>query len=159
MKKFLILAVVVGFIASCGVPKTVIKSKKVIKGTWTLSNISYSDSGSFNTVLLNDVSKECFENSAWRFVPNNNSGIYSINDVACATGDRNFIFTIQELDADTGYYDFLLKPTDAKGKSETNAGFRLRLTQLSDSNMQWEQTVNAGESPVTISMNFDKTIE
>jgi hypothetical protein len=25
--------------------------------------------------------------------------------------------------------------------------------------MQWEQTVNAGESPVTISMNFDKTIE
>ncbi|MFT5230889.1 MAG: hypothetical protein ACI97R_000956, partial [Candidatus Azotimanducaceae bacterium] len=27
MKKFLILAVVVGFIASCGVPKTVIQSK------------------------------------------------------------------------------------------------------------------------------------
>jgi hypothetical protein len=159
MKKFLILAVVVGFIASCGVPKTVIQSKKVIKGTWTLSNISYSESGNFNTVLFNDATKECFENSAWRFIPNNNSGSYSINDGACATGDRNFIFTIQEIDADTGYYDFLLKPTDAKGKSETNAGFRLRLTQLSDSNMQWEQTVNAGGSPLTINMNFDKTIE
>ncbi len=159
MKKFLLLAVVVGFIASCGVPKTVIQSKKVIKGNWTLSNISYSEAGTFNTTLLNDASKECFENSTWRFIPNNNSGMYTINDGGCAVGERNFIFTIQEVDADTGYYDFLLKPTDAKGKSEINAGFRLRLSQLSDTNMQWEQTVDAGGSPLTISMNFIKTVE
>ncbi|EDM43108.1 hypothetical protein SCB49_12824 [unidentified eubacterium SCB49] len=159
MKKIFLLTLVVGLLASCGVPKTVIQSKKVIKGDWTISDISYSESGTFNTTLLNDASKECFENSTWRFIPNNNTGIYSINNGNCATGDRYFAFTIQEIDADTGYYDFLLKPTDEKGKSETNAGFRLRLSQLSDTNMQWQQTVNAGGSPLTISMNFIKTVE
>lgn len=159
MKKLILLAVLIGLFASCGTPKTVIQSKKVIKGNWTLSNISYSEAGTFNTKLLSDTSKECFENSTWRFIPNNNSGIYTINDGDCATGDRYFIFSIQEVDAATGYYDFLLKPTDAKGKSETNAGFRLRLSQLSDTDMQWEQTVNAGGSPLTISMNFIKTVE
>jgi len=159
MKKLLLLAVVVGFLSSCGVSKTVIESKKVIKGNWRLDNITYSESGTFNTTLLNDASKECFENSTWRFISNNNSGVYTINDGNCATGDRNFIFTIQEIDAATGYYDFLLKPTDAKGKSETNSGFRLRLSQLSDTNMQWQQTVNAGGSPLTINMNFIKTME
>lgn len=159
MKKLIILTLFAGLLAACGVPKTVIQSKKVIKGNWTISDISYSEAGTFNTSLLNDATKECFENSTWRFIPNNNSGIYSINNGDCATGDRNFIFSIQEIDVDSGFYDFLLKPTDAKGKSETNAGFRLRLTQLSDTNMQWEQTVNAGDSPLTISMNFIKTIK
>ncbi len=159
MKKLILLAVVLGLFASCASPKTVIQSKKVIKGNWTLSDISYSEEGTFNTTLLNDASKECFENSTWRFISNNNSGVYSINDNSCLTGDRNFVFTIQEIDEATGFYDFLLKPTNAKGKSETNAGFRLKLAQLSDTNMKWQQTVNAGGSPLTISMNFIKTIE
>ena len=159
MKKLIMLAVVFGLFAACGAPKTVIQSKKVIKGNWTLNDISYSESGTFNTTLLNDASKECFENSTWRFIPNNNSGVYTINNGSCLTGERNFIFSIQEIDAETGYYDFLLKPTNEKGKSETNAGFRLRLAQLSESNMKWDQTVNAGGSPLTISMNFIKTVE
>lgn len=159
MKKLILFVAVVGFLVSCGVSKTVIDSKKVIKGNWNLDNISYSESGTFNTMLLNDASKECFENSTWRFISNNNSGVYTINDGGCTTGDRNFIFVIQEIDAESGYYDFLLKPTDAKGKSESNAGFRLRLSQLSDTNMQWQQTVNAGGSPLTINMNFTKIME
>jgi len=53
-------------------------------------------------------------------------------------------------------YDFLLKPTNAKGKSETNAGYRLRLAQLNDSSMRWEQTVSLDGKPFKINMNFSK---
>ena len=66
------------------------------------------------------------------------------------------MFTIQEIDAQTGLYDFLLKPTNEKGKSETNQGFRLSLTSLSDTTMQWQQTVSVDGSPFTITMNFNK---
>ena len=155
MKKIILLLLTIGFM-SCGTSKTVRVSKKVIKGDWTLSTITYSQPGKYNVTLLNDTNKDCFEGSIWQFVPNNNTGSYNINDSSCSTGLRSFVFTIQEVDAATGLYDFLLKPTDEKHKSEINQGFRLSLTSLSDTYMQWQQTVSVDGKPFTITMNFNK---
>lgn len=159
MKKFLILALVAVTAISCGTPKTVQESRKVIKGYWVLNSISYDSSGTFNVTLFNDTSVECFEGSNWRFIPNNNTGNYTIENSNCPTGQRDFIFTIQELDQATGLYDFLLKPTNAKGKSDSDVGFRLRLAQLNESSMRWEQTVNLDGKPFKINMNFSKINE
>ncbi|WP_308991590.1 lipocalin family protein [Mariniflexile litorale] len=155
MKKLILLCVAISLL-SCGASKTVRVSKKVIKGDWVLNSITYNKAGTYNATLLNDASKACFEGSTWQFVPNNNTGIYTINGANCATGERHFIFTIQEVDAETGLYDFLLKPTNEKHKSETNQGFRLKLSALSDSDMQWQQTVNVAGNSLTINMNFSK---
>ena len=159
MKKLMLLAVLAATVFACGVPKTVTESRKIIKGYWNLDRVSYSESGTFNATLLSDTSAECFEGSTWRFIPNNNTGVYTINDVNCPTGDRNFIFTIQEIDPTTGLYDFLLKPTNEKGKSDDNVGFRLRLAQLNESSMRWEQTVTLDGAPFQINMNFSKINE
>lgn len=160
MKKITILVILAFLVFSCGVPKKVSQSKKVIKGYWSLDLISYSEQGSFDVSLLNDVSKECFVGSTWRFIPNNNTGIYTINDIHCiAAGDRYFNFTIQEIDLNTGLYDFLLKPTDAKGNSSDNKGFRLQLTQLTENTMRWEQTISLENKPFKIFMNFSKINE
>ena len=159
MKKLIMLAVLVATIASCGTPKTVIQSKKVIKGYWSLDAISYSETGTFNVSLLNDASTTCFEGSTWRFIPNNNTGLYTINNESCLVGERNFVFTIQEVDPTSGLYDFLLKPTDSKNKSADNKGFRLNLTQLSETTMQWEQTIMLEGKPFVIYMNFNKISE
>ncbi|WP_223034583.1 lipocalin family protein [Hanstruepera marina] len=155
MKQLLVLLIAITFL-SCGSSKTVRDSKKVIKGEWVLNSINYSEAGTYNVTLLNDVSKTCFEYSTWNFIPNNNTGSYNIKDSSCQMGDRYFIFTIQEIDEQTGLYDFLLKPTNEKGKSETNQGFRLRLSAISDTSMQWQQTVTVDNKPFTITMNFTK---
>ncbi|WP_313113471.1 lipocalin family protein [Aequorivita sediminis] len=159
MKKLIMLALVAATAFACGTPKTVQESRKVIKGYWNLDEISYDSSGTFNVTMFNDTSAECFEGSMWRFIPNNNTGRYSIENSNCPTGERNFIFTIQEIDPTSGLYDFLLKPTNAKGKSDTNAGYRLRLTQLNENSMRWEQTVNLDGKPFKINMNFSKINE
>jgi hypothetical protein len=155
MKKILLIFLAIGLF-SCGTSKTVRVSKRVIKGEWTLNTITYNQAGKYNVTLLNDTSKDCFEGSTWQFIPNNNTGTYSINESSCSTGVRNFVFTIQEVNAETGLYDFLLKPTDAKHKSETNQGFRLSLMSLSDTSMQWQQTVYVEGKPFIITMNFNK---
>lgn len=155
MKKLILLFVAISLI-SCGVSKTVRDSKKAIKGNWTLSTITYNKTGEYNVTLLNDTSKDCFEGSTWQFIPNNNTGTYTINESSCSTGVRNFVFTIQEIDPQTGLYDFLLKPTNEKNKSETNQGFRLKLAAMSETNMQWQQTVSADGIPFIINMNFTK---
>ena len=159
MKKLIFLFVLTAIAVSCGTPKTVQESEKVIKGYWTLNDVTYSEEDNFLITLLNDTSKECFEGSTWRFIPNNNTGLYTINDGNCPTGDRHFVFIIQEVDQTTGLYDFLLKPTNKKNKSETNVGFRMHLTQLTGSKMIWEQTVSLEGKPFTITMNFTKNEE
>lgn len=160
MRKLIAFVIFASIVISCGTPKTVIQSKKVIKGYWSLGQITYSEPGTFDVTLFNDASKECFVGSTWRFIPNNNTGIYTINDTNCVPiGERNFIFTIQEIDAATGLYDFLLKPTDAKERSVDDIGYRVQLTQLTETTMQWEQTVSLEGKPFKIFMNFNKINE
>ena len=155
MKKILIAIIGISLI-SCGTSKMVQQSKKTIKGEWVLNNITYSESGVFKVNLLKDSSKECFEGSNWQFIPNNNSGTYSINTEGCSTGTRNFIFTIKDIDGATGYQSFLLKPVNEKKKSETKEGFRMQLVSMTDISMQWQQTVSVDGKPFKITMNFSK---
>ncbi len=145
-------------LVSCGTPKTVIQAKKVMKGNWQLNTISHNQSGTYNIKLLQDETEACFEGSTWQFIPNNNSGLYSITNNDCNSGERYFIFTVQEINAETGLYDFLLKPTSKLGKADKNQtkGYRFSLTQLDDTTMQWQQTVSVEGTPVTISLNFTK---
>lgn len=155
MKKIIVLIALIAM--SCGTSKTVTASKKVIKGSWTLTDVIYSKQGGFTVNLLSDAGTECFEQSTWNFIPNNNTGTYTLQGANCDGEERNFIFTIAEVDAETGLYDFLIKPTNAKGKSTTNnSGFRLHLDQLSETNMRWSQTVDVVGTPLSIYMNFIK---
>ncbi|RSK38610.1 lipocalin family protein [Mangrovimonas spongiae] len=158
MKNNFLLLLLFLVLVSCGATKSV--SKRVMKGYWTLDTITYSESGKFNVTLFNDASTDCFTNSTWRFIPNNNTGIYTLTGSDCnASEDRHFVFTIDEVDKESGLYDFLLKPTNAKHKSETNHGFRVKLAQLSETSMQWQQTVSLEGKPFTIYMNFSKINE
>lgn len=159
MKKITLLLIVVGMLISCGTSKTVKESKKVIKGTWVLGDITYNSYGTFRITFFNDVSKKCLEGSNWNFIPNNNTGKYTISGINCVSGDRNFIFTIDEVDPETGLYDFLLKPTNAKKKSADNKGFRLRLSHLSDTEMKWEQKASIDGKTITMNLNFTKINE
>ena len=155
MKKLALIALTFCFLA-CGASKTVRQSKKVIKGNWTLTSVTSSAIGDIKITLLNDANKACFENSSWQFIPNNNTGVYTLSGMSCDTDQRYFVFTIDEVNEDTGLYNFLLKPTNEKGKSETNSGFRLELTSLSETAMQWQQIVTLDGKPITITMNFTK---
>lgn len=159
MKKILLLALIAATTIACGPSKTVQESNKVIKGYWSLDDISYNKSGTFKVNLLNVASAVCFEGSTWRFIPNNNTGRYSIEKSDCPSGERNFIFTIVEINPTSGLYDFMLKPTDAKGNSVDKSGFRLRLAQLSENNMIWEQTVSLEGEPFVIKMDFSRIQE
>lgn len=156
MKKVLILFSAVPFLISCATPQAVRDSKKVIKGEWVLNSVTHNETGTFKIVLLGDENLECFEGSSWRFIPNNNTGVYTIGSAGCRVGDRNFNFEIQQIDASTGYYDFMLKPTDARGRSETGQGFRMRLAHLSETNMTWEQNLTLDGKPFRLNMNFTK---
>jgi len=155
MKK-LVYLFILSIMLSCSASKNVRTSKKVIKGSWVLNSVEYNTQNTLSVNLLNDASARCFEGSIWQFIPNNNTGTYSIQNTDCGVSTRNFIFTIQEVNKENGWTDFLIKPTNRKGKSETNKGFRLELVSQSETNMQWQQTVIVNNKPFPIRMNFIK---
>lgn len=151
MKRILIL-VLTATLFSCGASKTLKTKKKTIKGNWTLSEITYSKTGDYNVTFFGDVNKDCLEGSSWKFVPNNNSGVYTINGANCVAGERDFIFVIQEIDPVSGYYDFMIKQKNSEG----NIGYRLDLKKLTETTMLWRQKINIGGTPFLINMNFIK---
>ena len=145
---------------ACGPSKTVQESKKTLKGTWTLNDISYDQSGVYNVTIFQDTSVECMVGSTWRFIPNNNFGNYEIANDNCPVGKRYFIWTIPDTGDNATNYDIILKPTDAKMKSTMDdKGFRLNLSYLSDDQLQIKQTVQLKGNPFTITMDFSKNAE
>ncbi|MDO5608424.1 MAG: lipocalin family protein [Capnocytophaga sp.] len=160
MKKIVFIFMAIA-LASCGSskvskPQETRIANKQIKGEWTLASVTHNQTGKFDITLLNDTSKECFEGSQWKFVPNNNRGTYTITSSGCSVGERYFVFVVQEVNKASGYYDFLLKPTNEKYQSERNQGVRLQLVYLSDTQMTWEQTAQVDGKPFVITMNFVK---
>jgi len=108
-------------------------------------------------VVENDASVSCFSGSIWKFIPNNNTGKYMINQDNCtASGARNFRFTIPPPEADGTYY-FMFKPINEKKQStNNNAGYRMILKNLEDTKMTWTMTTSLEGKPFVITMNFNK---
>jgi len=151
MKKIIMLLFAIT-LYSCGASKTVKTKNKTIKGNWTLNEITYSKTGDYNVTFFDDATKDCLIGSSWKFVPNNNSGTYTINSVGCQEGEREFIFVIQEVDPVSGYFDFMLKPKNNEG----NVGYRIDLKELTETTMFWRQKVLVNGTPFLINMNFTK---
>lgn len=151
-----LLIVLVTLFASCGASKTVKESRKTLKGNWTLNDVTYDRTGTYKVNLFNDASEECMEGSTWRFIPNNNFGNYTLSGSGCDTEMRYFVWGVEETGGDMMNYDILVKPTDSKMKSATNAGFRVNLAYLAEDQLQMTQTVNVEGVPFKITMNFAK---
>lgn len=157
MKKIITLSFVVLLMSCSAHQKVVIGANKMLKGKWSLNKITYNRSGVFKVNLYNDAPSDCFSGSIWEFIPNNNTGEYSINDEVCtSTGPKNFRFTIPEPTSD-GKYSFMFKPIDQKKKSTNNdRGYRMTLEYLDANVMTWSQSVMLEGEPFVVTMNFAK---
>ncbi|MDR6301611.1 lipocalin family protein [Mesonia maritima] len=158
MKKILFLCFTVVLISACGTTKIERQAERTFKGNWTLNSITYPNSNGFVDVTLFDHAKaNCFRNSDWNFVSNNNQGQYNLTGADCPSGTQNFTWAVQEVNAETGLYDFTLKPVDeGENARKLRTGYRLSLKSLTENNMVWEQTVSFEGNPFIIRMSFTK---
>ncbi|BAO56366.1 lipocalin family protein [Nonlabens marinus] len=160
MKKLLISGFVAALLlVGCGGTQNAVKqTERIVRGNWVVDNVTYDGNGQFESTLLQDVSAKCFEGSQWYFVANNNRGNYSIETPSCDTGTRNFIWVIPG-SKDIIEGDLLLKPTGDNYRSETDAGFRLNVNNLTENSMTWSQSVLVNGKTVKVNMNFRKLTE
>ncbi|WP_124980523.1 lipocalin family protein [Nonlabens xiamenensis] len=159
MKKSIFGIVLSLFLISCGSTTNAVKQKeRTVRGNWTIQSVTYDGVEDAETILLQDVSADCFEGSDWYFVANNNRGTYTINDINCNTGERKFIWTVP------GNEDFvegnlLIKVTGDDYKSETNAGYSVQVSNLSEYAMTWTIPASIYGKSINVNMNFIKVSE
>lgn len=158
MKKGLILLFSVLILTSCGSAEVVNEARKTLDGNWNLSSITFpGNAEDLNVELLGDANAQCLEGSDWHFVSNNNTGYYAVSDMDCNTETAYFRWSVDAVDPATGNFDFILKPTNSDYESTMgDAGFRINLVTLTQTDMVWEQTVSFEGEPFTIRMNFNK---
>ena len=156
MKRIMFLGLLMIFMTTgCSTTNAVKQTTRTIDGNWTIESVTYDGVGEFKSTLLQDVTASCFEGSNWYFVANNNKGTYTINNANCVGGERYFIWTVPG-DKEMIEGDLLLKITDGKYKSESNAGYQLEITRANESNMTWSIPANVNGKTVYVNMNFIK---
>ena len=157
MKKVILMLTVgatfiLGSCASTNVAKSQMETGKEVRGAWTLSDVSYAGLANQqvqgnvkvteSVASVFDMAKpECFVGSTWNLVQNNKTGTYTFNtaDSACPSGTAKIIWNIVE-EGTTTYFTFK-DVTGIKAKQNT-AGYKLRVDQLSATNMTLVQDVS-----------------
>jgi len=155
MKKISCILVLI-FLMSCGSQKEIRQSEKTLKGNWYMEDVSASAIGDLKFTIFGKSSKDCLIGSSWEFIPNNNTGSYVESGMGCSDDQNYFAFNIDSVSEYSGLYDFLLKPTNEKGKSETDTGYRLELISLTKTTMAWKHTVSFEGKPLTLTFKFIK---
>ncbi len=160
MKKLIFVFLLAGLVASCGTTKIERQAQRTFKGDWTLTNITYPGSSGFvDVTLFDDASRQCFLNSKWHFISNNNSGYYQLFKSDCNPGKRPIQWNVVG-NSDSGLFYFTLKRAE-KGRDarQAKSGSKLELVTLTQNYMVWEETVSFEGEPFVIKFEFSKIEE
>ncbi|WP_378174198.1 lipocalin [Aquimarina sp. SS2-1] len=158
--RILSLVILCVFFCSCGASDQLTRAaESSINGVWILKEVNFDteSKGTYTVTILDNIPLRCIENTNWEFISNNNTGSYALSGSACnKTGIYNFIWSVpKEM---YGFnHSILLKPVNAKMKSEiNNKGYRMQLFELAENRMTWGYDMIVNGKKFTIKLNFDK---
>jgi hypothetical protein len=158
MKRFFLLSLCCFVLVSCGSTKMEREAMQTFKGNWILTDISYpNNSGFVDVKIFNDAPVNCFRNSTWHFVSNNNQGDYTLSGNDCPSGKQNFTWNVVASENNPSEYNLTLKPIgEDENSRRIDSGFRMTLSNLSQNKMTWRQTVQYEGEAFVIQMKFVK---
>jgi len=142
---------------ACSGTKEARKTEQKLDGSWQLQTIETEGiAGAVKVKIFNEANIQCFTGSAWKFNPGNNLGSYTISKNAddCFSIKREFRWSMyQEKDAPL-YLQFKRLNENLKEIDGDDAGYRLRVIQINDSNLQLKMDIQFEGRPAALLFNF-----
>ena len=165
MKNAIYLGLVM-FVLSCSAAKTGSggettpkNSKKLLKGTWTVSDIRFvGEAGLYKADLFDIADSPCFKGGEWLFIPNNGTGRFSVNGTErCAEGTYRILWSFNDHKDGTG--EILFKFVDEKNKplSGSNTGYSIAVESVTETNAELRVKTEYDGQPFEVVMTLDKT--
>lgn len=155
--KYALTAVVAFLLTSCGPAYLANQVEKDLKGEWTLESVSFPDSsGFFDVELYNLADVSCFQNSIWKFIPNNSTGEFTLDGDGCTKSMQRFTWYVDGATAKNFNPEMLLKITTGQKARNVESGTRIRIKSLLANQMVWEQNAMFMGEDIKIEMTFSK---
>lgn len=157
VKLFLVSLAGTAIILSCSSSKkaTATASRDAVKGTWTLSNITYDGSVPLKLTLLDEGSEACLIGSSW-VLPNNGYGSYTITakKTGCTSGERKIVWSYR-LENDKTIFQYKRLVNDVKAKN-IEEGYKFSIISATETSMSLQSEVNFEGRPFFINYTFSK---
>lgn len=160
--KNLIYMVLAVLIVSCSGSKSASSDKmseRTLKGTWELNNIRFvGEEGLYKADLFGLADSPCFKGSDWVFIPNNNTGKFTLEGSdRCEAGSHRIIWSFRDMG--DGNTQFQFKYVDSKNKPIDGkyTGYRANIDVLTSTNMVLRVKSNYQGSAFDIVLTMDKT--
>ena len=158
MKKVILLIVLALSIMSCKSNKPVVTNTKVdsrsnaaLKGEWTLTSVTYPGSEYIKITSFGIADSKCFEGSAWKFVPNNDTGEMTITAANCPSFSSPIKWFVNK------DKEFVLKIVNAGEKAKkVRDGYILKMGTQTTENFELIDNINVGNKPTNVVYSFVK---
>ena len=156
MKKSLILLVLTIVFISCKPKQDVTNTKLdkssqvLIKGTWTISSVTFPGSDYIKVTSFDIADSKCFVGSTWKFISNNNKGEMTLNNVNCTGFSSPITWYINK---DGNFVMKIINETKAKKVAE---GYILTVANQTETNFQLIDKANVGGKSVDVVYQFQR---
>jgi hypothetical protein len=117
-------------------------SKGSVKGNWIVTDIRFEGIPAHSKVTVFDqASFSCFKGSQW-VLPSNANGSYTLSstDDGCSTATQPIVWSLYK-EGGVDMFQFKKVGTGLKAKNVTE-GYRVQITSLSNTTMEWKAFVN-----------------
>ena len=154
MKKILFLGMLFLVIISCKTNTSTQLDNKTeagMKGTWTISSVSYPGSDYIKVKSFEIADSQCFVGSTWNFVSNNNKGDVTLSKSGCA----NFTSPITWYVNIEGNFVMKVLNADEKAK-KVLTGYILKVANQTENSFQLVDRINVGGTLTDVVYQFIK---
>lgn len=153
MKKLLILCIISVTLINCKSTSAVdnyvdYEAQRNVKGDWIISNIEYPNSNYFQVNHFDIAKSNCFTNSTWNFVSNNNKGtvVFPNN---CAT-TRNITWYINR----DG--QMVLKFLGSESSRKTETGYVVQYISVNENTFILRDKAMISNNSVQVNITFTR---
>lgn len=154
MKKSIILILLAVFVIGCKSQsvtntKEDSKSESGIKGSWTISSVTYPGSDYIKVTSFDIADSKCFVGSTWNFIANNNKGDFTL------TKCNQFSSPITWFINKEGNFVMKILNENTKAKKVTE-GYVFTFGNKTENGFQLIDKVNVGGKIVDVVYQFQK---
>lgn len=156
MKKGLILLVLTIVFIGCKPKQTVtdtkldMKSEVLVKGTWTISSVTYPGSDYIKVTSFDIADSKCLVGSTWKFISNNNKGEMALNNSSCTSFSSPITWYINK---DGNFVMKIINETKAKKVVD---GYILTVANQTETSFQLVDKANVGGKLIDVVYQFQR---
>lgn len=156
MKKLLLLLAMMLAIVSC--KSTAVTNKKEdrrsqidIKGDWTITSVTYPNMEYIKITSFDVADSQCFVNSTWKFVSNNNKGNISIAKEFCPSFSSPITWYVNK---DSQFVMKIL--SEGQRAKRVSDGYILKVANQTENSFQLIDVTAVGNKDISVVYQFNK---